>query len=192
MSEQKKQNIRRVSDDMINAFKSVFAENFELVIAIRKSLLQLTLTDFDKSLIANNLHSNDNLYRIVSDVFNPQLRGDEPLNQVVDLWATIDTKNENSEFVGLQISSRATVIKYIQEQLDILFNKSSVQTIVLSSLLPTENKDSSIEDIHAKLYARNEILKHIETQLTQLYLLAGMKGETIEQTQKRLMSNSAK
>lgn len=192
MSEQKKQNIRRVSDEMINAFKSVFAENFELVIAIRKSLLQLTLTDFDKSLIANNLHSNDNLYRIVSDVFNPQLRGDEPLNQVVDLWATIDTKNENSEFVGLQISSRATVIKYIQEQLDVLFNKSSEQTIVLSSLLPTENKDSSIEDVHAKLYARNEILKHIETQLTQLYLLAGMKGETIEQTQKRLMSNSTK
>lgn len=52
--------------------------------------------------------------------------------------------------------------------------------------------DLSPEEAIINLKARNILINHIEQQLLQLYLLAGMKEETVEETKKRLSKNSSK
>lgn len=191
MADQKPQ--RRVTDEAIMLFKGMFAENFELVIAMRKFLLQIPLTAFDASVIATNLNGKDELYKIVFDMFSPKLRGDEPLHQVTDLWLPLKVKEESTESVILQIKSRKILIKYIEERINLLFGKQTDETMKLSSLVEFDNIDEmDSEDVHVNIHARNGIIQHIEAQLATLYLLAGLKGETIEQTAKRLQQNSSK
>jgi len=184
---------RRLSDESIMLFKSVFAENFELVIAMRKVLLGLELTTFDSSLISSQLSNSEELYKIISDMFSPKLKGDEPLHQITDLWLPLNVKEATTEAVLLQIKSRKILIKYIEERVNLLFGKTKEETIKLSDLLDfddIDNKDAF--EIHVNIHARNNIIQHIEAQLATLYLLAGLKGETIEQTTKRLQQNSSK
>ena len=52
--------------------------------------------------------------------------------------------------------------------------------------------DQSPEQAIINLKARNLLIQHVEQRLMQLKTLAGGKTETVEQTKKKLMNNSAK
>lgn len=64
------------------------------------------------------------------------------------------------------------------------------QMIDLYMTLPTENQTP--DEIAINLKARNILIAHLEMQLGQLRTLAGMKNESVEQTQERLQKNSNK
>lgn len=48
------------------------------------------------------------------------------------------------------------------------------------------------EDILRRIYARNEVIVHVESQLQQLHALANMKEETKEEKEKRLKKDSTR
>lgn len=52
--------------------------------------------------------------------------------------------------------------------------------------------DLTPEQAIINIKARNTVIQHVEGCLMQLYLLAGQKEETVEDTKKRLAKNSTK
>lgn len=53
-------------------------------------------------------------------------------------------------------------------------------------------KDLTAEQAMVRLWARNMLITHVEQQLMMLNILAGVPDESVEDTKKRLMSDSAK
>jgi hypothetical protein len=161
--------------------------------AMRRAFLQLPLTIADVTTLKANFKGEGELKALLSDMFNPQIRGDEPFNQVIDLWMTLEVKDKESESVVLQIRAKKTAIDFIRQQLDKLFDLSLDESVKLKSLIDFENMDDfSNADIHARVMARNFIVQHVEQQLSGISMLAGTKTETVEQTIARLEKNSAK
>lgn len=64
------------------------------------------------------------------------------------------------------------------------------QMIDLYMTISTEGQTP--DEIALNLKARNTLIAHLEMQLGQLRILAGMKNESVEQTQERLQKNSNK
>lgn len=184
---------RRITDASLALLKATFADNEPLLMAMRRLFLQLPLTISDVDTLKANFKGEGDLKALLSDMFNPQIRGDEPFNQVIDLWMTLEVKDKDSESVLLQIKAKKTAIDFIVQQLNKLFDLSLDETIKLKSLIDFDNiVDCYASDVHARVMARNFIVQHVEQQLSGISMLSGTKTETVEQTIARLEKNSTK
>lgn len=180
MQKDKKQRMR-FTDAELETIKVNFAENEELLIAIRKAILGITPTAFESTMLSS-LKTNDNLYNLVHKTFIPEITGDEPMNQVIDLWMTVQVDNKDEWVIDALLESRAELISYLKAALSDIRNG-------------TDTKPFNILEQpqgYTRLVTRNTIISHIEMQLNQLFLLAGTKDETAEETIKRLKKDSAK
>lgn len=179
----------RFDEGEMIAFKNTFADNEELIKTVRRVFLQLELSVEDIAII-NTIFKEDALKALISKMFNPVITGQEHLNQVVDLWTTLATKELSPDYVGLTVKSRGILIKYIVQQIDKLFNLDYVETIKLNDLIIFDEVYDT--DIYINLVARNSIIQHVEDRLTNILVLAGDKNESVDQTKKRLQQGSAK
>jgi hypothetical protein len=171
----------RYTDAELNLLKTVFAENLPLVKLIRKIMLQLPITEAEEVEWRRSLTGED-LSRLMSKMFLPQIDGDAPIGQVVDLWMTVNLENKLPEEAQELVDSRKMVIDYVAAQLDCLKNggKSEIRLDEYNLSKPTELK------------ARNTIIAHVENQIREINGLAGYVSETPEETIKRLSQNSNK
>jgi hypothetical protein len=177
----------RYSDAEMSLIKNTFAENDALVNAIRKVLFQLELTVEEQSIISMAFTSEE-LHKLVSKAFLPQITADVPLLQIMDMWLSIDLKGHNAVTAYAQIKARELVIKYFEQQVTAL--RSEVKKDIAFSKLIDTSLDE--EKLYINVIARNTIAMHIDSQLFHLVNIAGMKEETVEQTKERLAKNSAK
>ncbi len=179
----------RYQDSELELIKTTFAENDDVLIALRKYFLQLPMTEVEKSFIAK-LGQDKLILSILRKTFLPTIDGDAPFNQVIDLWMTVELKGKTPEEAYIDINARKKLISYLDSMLCSL-EGSAVGVISfedLSAILPRSEADTMLMNF----IARNSAISHVEQQLSMLSILSGQKNETVEQTKERLKKDSSK
>jgi hypothetical protein len=188
----KKKQTMRYSEEELQLIKSVFAENDELLKAIRKVFYQLPLTALDLSLLSIAFAGKEEVKKILRKTYLPEITGDLPIQQNFDLWLTLHLKDMPVAEAAIHIKSVKIWIDYIEQQLKVIEkgNYGKKQKIVFNKLV--DIKDKVDWDMYADMLARNTIINHTEQQLRQLQILAGLKTETTEETIERISKDSNK
>ena len=170
----------RYSEQELGLIKSIFAENDTALIALRKKMLGVELSETEKELTN---YSEDTL-KLLGKTFNPQIDPEAPIHQIIDLWMTVDVKDKTPEQARINLKARKVVLEYIEKRL------AGKKTFSLDSLIYSDKNDDETNLVN--MTARNTILGHIEQQLQQLSILAGQKDETVEDLMERLSKDSSK
>jgi len=178
----------RYSDGELEIIKSTFAEQDELLIALRKSLLQMPMNAVDLSLV--ELAKKPAILALLRKVLLPTLDPDAPFHQLVDLWMTLQIGDKIPAEMRPIMVARQTVISYLDQELSFLEGQKVSNRIIFADLIP--NKDKTDWEAYSDLLARNTIIAHLEMQLNGLKMLGGQKDETVDQTKERLKKDSAK
>ena len=192
MSEKKQ--LMRFSDDELALIKSVFAENDDLLKAIRKLMLQINLSANDLAALTVNL--KEDVLKVLRKEFLPTIEGNEPVQQIMDLWMMINIKDRMYEDAVLTIKANKKFIDYIQQQFALLEDIENLQKnsnklkLKLEDL--TDIEDKLDKDMFIDICARNTIIYYVEGRIQDLYSLALRKEETPEEQAKRLEKNSSK
>lgn len=177
----------RYSDEELSLIKNTFAENEDLLKVLRKVFLQIPLDMFDQEAVKQL--QGKNLLGLLRKAFLPTIDAKAPLHQVVDLWMTLEIKGKTPEIVYVDALAREKLIMYLDQQLHKL-EKGGIGGIVFEGLVGA--KDKEIEDVYVDLIVRNTLISHVEMQISMFLTLAGLKTETLEETQKRLARDSSK
>lgn len=189
MAEVKKERqTMRFNDLELSLLKNSFTDAVDLIRAIRKGFLQLELGAVDLALL-ETLKGQPELLAVIRKSCLPQLDGNAPLHQVVDLWMTVEIKDKPYEDAYPHLCARATLIDYIEQQLQFLEGKKTNEQceIRLEGLVFDSTKTP--EKGYSDLIARNTLIGHIEMQLNQFTVLASLESETLEDTKKRLQKD---
>lgn len=197
MTDKKKKQILRYTDEELSLIKSLFAENEELLKALRKVFLQMPLNVIETTMVASYFGGNKKALALISKTFKPELDPEAPFHQLIDLWMSIDVKDKSFDDLVSTFKARQLLIDLLEQQLrelDGIANKSGFgpRKIELSSLTVLPKVNAEYSNFYPNLIARNTLINHVEIQLTQLLNLAGRKDETSEDTIKRLQQDSTK
>lgn len=176
----------RYTDEELALMKNTFSENDELLVAIRKVFLQLPLQQFEKELI-QGIAQHEEVITLLRKSILPEIDGDAPFNQVIDLWMTVETKDKEPESAYLQLVAREKLINYLEQQLKVL--TGGAEKIKFSTLVDLSKPK---DEVFTNMIMRNTLIHHIEMQLNTFSILAGQKNETVEQTRERLLKDSLK
>jgi len=171
----------RYNDSELRVIKSLFSENDEMLVALRKKMLDFPLSQVEANLVT---YTPEQL-AVISKTFNPEIEPEAPVNQIIDLWMTVDVKDKTPSEAALLLEARSRLIKYLTERLE---NKKP--TITFESLSYSSKKMDQENLINQ--ITRTTLLSHVEQQLNQLNFLAGQKDETVEQLMDRLQKDSSK
>ncbi len=183
----------RYSNDELQLLKNTFVDNEQLLKSVRKVMLQLDLPESEDVLLRKIM--TDKLAALLRKMFLPEIDGDAPLHQVIDLWMTVEIKDKDPEFAYVLLKSREKLIEYLDQQLKVLSNKKTDIKIILDDNKGISTKGrmmADCEQLYINITFRNTLIGHIEQQLDQIRMLAGRKEETPEETLKRLHQNSSK
>jgi hypothetical protein len=177
----------RYSDAELSVIKNTFCENEDVLKAIRKHFLQLKLSKAEEAMLKG--FSKDVL-AVLRKSFLPEIDGDAPIHQVVDLLITVDIKEKTPDQLYLAFNARKVLIDYINERLADLEGAKTDKSISFADLSVIEGKDE--EKLWIDMNVRNTLVVHVEQQLSQLQILAGSPDETPEQTKEKLLKDSSK
>lgn len=193
----------RFSDTELAIVKRLFADNDNLLFAIRKLLLQFPLTTSEAEAIRAGL--NKDTLKIVKKFILPDLDQEAPLFQMADLYLGLGSElKEGVERAWPYIKAKDLEVDYIAQQMSILENivngKPSHSGEITLEALTDKGKEPSTkvaldkykEDRWINLTARNFILSFIDSNVQQIKFLAGLPEESVEETKKRLAQNSNK
>ncbi len=181
-------NLRYTNEEM-TIIKNTF-NNLDLLKAIRKVFLQMTLSGLDQSLLSLNMESKDTL-KVLRKTFLPELEPDAPIHQVIDLWMTIEIKDKTPDEAMPHITARELLIGYLDQQLKVLEGKlegKGKEEIKFKdfTIIPRRDEVSSFSEVYSNLIVRNMIIIHIEQMLNQLNILSLVKDkEEIEEDRKK-------
>jgi len=181
----------RFSDAEFGLIKNTFAGNMKLLIILRKVFLQIELTKEEQATRLTTF--NKDVCKVIRKLFLPEIEGDEPLHQVTDLWgeAQIAVKEQDLGGAIRLIESRARFTQYMNQQLIALEGVDDMPKGMKFKDFDYNYENESTERI-VKLLARQEILKHIESNLMQTLIIAGTPEESEEEMIKRIYANSNK
>ena len=180
----------RFSNADLKLLKSTFAERDDVIFALRKFFLQLPMHEREDVLLKNAI--TQPVWDVIKKSFLPELEGDLPLHQEVDLLLTVKVDNMSPDVAGLNIKARLSVIDYMRKMMSKLKGQDVAELINLNDIEKELDSEDDAGALYANLLARNTIVSHVEQQLSTILILAGRKNETEEETMKRLKQNSAK
>lgn len=189
MVDKNKRQSMRFSDSELKIIKDAFSGNMELLQAIRKVFLQLPLSAVDQAMLLTV--KNPEILRIIRKAYLPEIEGDAPFHQVVDLWLTVEIKGKDPKDAYLEMVAREKLIAYLDQQLRVLGGEVVADPIVfaeLTKILPKTKAD----EVYSNMIVRNTVIQHNEMQVAMFDVLAGKKEESVEETKKRLAQNSTK
>lgn len=179
----------RWTDHELALIKTTFAEQEELLVLVRKFLLQGDLTKSELSYLKSFTQSPEVL-AIIKKAVNPQLDKQAAPFQSVDLFSSMDFNPTPAEHAYLIIKSRHVACKYLDIQFAVLEGSVAGNTIEFDKLVePTDD----FEQTYINMIARNFLLSHIDSQLfNSLAIIAGSKDESPEEQKRRLTMDSSK
>lgn len=185
----------RFSDSEIDLMRSNFLENDQLLKLIRKRLLQMEITEDEQSLLARLIPENSDLFRLVKKTVHPELDGDAPFFQMVDLYLNADVKDKPIEVAVLNILAREIMSKYLDEAFDKFYSFDSTfgnKFKALTDDVQGKLKDDGEQSLCASFLARNTLLNHVDFQLNQLLILANTKKISSEDLAEKAKKKSTK
>lgn len=183
-----KKQLMRFNEAELGLMKGLFADNDELVYAIRKVMLQLDLNMGEQAVI-NGLTEEG--FNLIKKLFLPEMDGDSPITQLADLRIGLDIKSLSPDGAWPMIKAKEIEIDYIKQQLEVLRGRGEVK-IKLSDLGDLSGLKTQREQIYIKFTAWNFLVSFVDGMINQLKILSGMKTETVEETLKRLANSSNK
>lgn len=178
----------RFNQGELELMKGLFADNEELVYAIRKIMLQLDLTIGEQAVV-NGLSEEG--YAVVKKLFLPEMDGDSPITQLADLRIGLDIKSLSPDGAWPMIKAKEIEINYIKQQLEILRGRGEVK-IKLEDLGDLSGNKPQREQIYINFTAWNFLVSFVDGMINQLKVLSGLKTETVDETLKRLANQSNK
>ena len=150
--EQKKLQVMRYSDDELKILNSAFSERTDLLLLLRKFLLQGELNEVETESI--KLFKTSNILPIIQKTYLPVLDLDTPLGQLMDFWMLVDTKDRSLEHIKVELYARQGLIDYMNQRFKCLINgQEDDRDIKLKSL--GYSKDKEVQKSYAELAARN-------------------------------------
>lgn len=167
--------------------KQVFKGNKRLLQLIQALMLGLELEASEKAEIKKAFES-DELYHIFWKKFHPTLTKDTQVGQMTDVWQGVEEMvfgaHENQIFQAVQYKRMA--IEMTKQGLELLRNPDGEAPDI--SYDPNKGHALQVE-----LLARNQYIKHVQTQLSIIMVIAEMTDdETPQETAKRLQTDSMK
>ena len=177
------------NDQELSLIKATFADNEDLLYAIRKVLLQLKLTDQEQKLIDS---MSKEVYAVVKKRLYPDIDGDSPLTQIGDIYQTLtkDLQSKSVEDMKPLFDAKQLEIDYLNQQFNVLKGKKVEEKIKLSELGNLIGKDNYERFVHTT--ARNFLLGYIDPMLLMLKKIAGQKTESVDELKKRITRDSSK
>lgn len=188
MEKQKRSNLR-FTDVEMQIIKDVFADNIELLQALRKVFLQMPLDVVDKDLLL--VCKKPEVLKVIRKAYLPELDAHAPIHQMADLWMFAEIKGKKPDEAYIELVTREKVIAYLDQQLNFLKDEKTKLPIVLADAVAIRPK-AKAEEMLVDFMFRNMIISHNEAQLQMFDILAGQTTESIEETKKRLAQNSSK
>lgn len=188
MTEVKKKQTMRFSEQELGLIKNTFGENDELARVIRKFFLQGDLSVPERATLS--LATNPTILFLLRKSILPTLDFDSPLFQMVDMFTNVNTKEQSVSNVAAEVAIKELGVEYLESMFGVLEGSKKKSTISFEKLGKTKGKE--ISKMFTDLGARNFILSHVQMNLQTLLLLGGAKTETVEETTARLAKNSAK
>jgi hypothetical protein len=187
----KKKQTMRFNDEELELIKHIFAENDDLLKAIRKVFYQIPINALDRALLQTNVKLGP-LQKVLQKMFSPTIDMDMPFGQQMDFWLLSQIKDKFISEGAVHLKSIKIAIDYLDQQLKVLQDPKLIQVegIQLKDLEDITDKTDS--NMYAEMMARNTIINQVEGGLNQLIILAGRKNETVEETLKRLGQDSNK
>lgn len=181
-----KQQDFTVNEKELGIIKTTFSDNEILLKKIRARMLGLNVSEKDKQDIAR-VFSDKELYTVIKKRFYPTFDMDTPIGQIQDVWLGVEQMifgaTENTVRQAIDYKEEALVLT--AKGLESLVNVD-MEGVDVSF---TNNKD---DKLGVNLLARNQYVRHVESQLMFLMVIAGKKEETEDQAKKRLGMDSAK
>lgn len=191
MARQKDQ-MMRFDNAELSLMKNTFADNEDLLFAIRKILIQCP-TSLEEQHMVKTLVS-ESVYQLLRKMILPEIDGDAPLLQLADLkiGLNVEMSKYQPEQLGPIFEAKELEIDYLEQQMEILRDITSAKEpiILLKDLANTKGKDW--EEAFMHITARNYILSYVDSCMQQLKFLSGKKEETVEETMKRLQKDSSR
>ncbi len=187
MAEQKQQYQQGNTTILLNdsdkaLLKNTFANKLDLLLLLRKSLLQGEMDANEKAAFAG---FSKELVAALRKQFLPTINLENPAAQLIDLWATVHTRDKSVDDAWLEMEARRILIDYLEERLAFLEGKGEGE-IILTDLEYKRSK--SKEQAFIDLLARNTIINHIDVNMGILWSVASQieeKKEDIEERNKR-------
>jgi hypothetical protein len=176
----------------LGLIKATFADNDELIYAIRKVFLQFPLTDAERKLIKAQV--TPEVLAVLRKRILPEWTEWYPLTQIPDFFSTLTSEIEKRgvEDMAPMFAAKQLEEDYLKQQFGVLesgdFNVAA--PIELIKLRKLEGKPPYQQYVDTT--ARNYLLGYIDPMLGHIKILAGTKEETPEQQEKRLTRDSAK
>lgn len=75
---------------------------------------EMRIKDEELSWIKNTFAENDIGLKIIRKIFFPEITGDTPVGQIVDLWMTLKLEEMNPEEALINIKARNSVIQHVE------------------------------------------------------------------------------
>ena len=180
------------NDQELQLIKQTFAENDELLYAVRKVLLQFPLTDPEKNLI--KLSITEPVHAVLKKRILPELSDDFPLLQLPSILTTLteQLKVKNVEEMSPLFSAKATEIGYLEQQFAVLGDvnggvEEKIKLTYLSTLVGKSDLDAYV-GLQAYLF----LLGYIDPMLNFIKSIAGQKQESLEEQKVRMSRDSNK
>lgn len=189
MEKSTKQNMR-YSDMELSLFKNTFADNDELLKAIRKVMLQMPLDVIDRDMLTGAFKNHPDVFTVVKKAFLPDLDPKAHFHQMIDLWMTVEFKEKTPEDAWPHFLARKTLVAYLAQQLNVLKTLEYPDSYVIEFTKLGDITGKDMVTAYADLEARNTIIAHTEMQLSSFLILAGNKEDSVDQTKKRLQDSS--
>jgi len=176
----------RFSEEELSLLQSTFSDRQDLFVVIRKKFLQIELNEQDEKLL--EIVTDEAVADVLKKVFFPEITGNEPVNEIIDLRMSIALKELDIEKGYIESSAREVLANYTEEFIWDLY-EGVKKTIMFEDFKFVEGDESKT---YENLYTRNTLLAHIEGRLHQIQILAGEKNETPEEKKERLQQDSTK
>lgn len=168
----------------LELLNTIFSDNDILMYTIRKVFLQFPLTDSDKGVLEQ---VTPELIRIMKKRILAEPSNEFPFGQIPIFYTTLDEafKTKIVDDMDKEFEAKELEISYIKQQFAVLEDLTAKQDIRLSEM-PT--KYDKYVGITAYIY----LFKYLDQMLYTIKVLAGKKGETPAEMQKRLNKDSSK
>lgn len=158
----------QVDEKDLAVIQRTFKDNDELLQSMRAVMLNLSPSEGDKKLV-NSTFADDALYTLVYKRFLPTLSKESPIGQASDVWLGAEQmvfgQSESAILQAIEYKERS--IEMTQKALEALRDSSKIVADVVFSARKYLNDPWGIN-----LLARNQFIRHIESQLLFLKLIA--------------------
>lgn len=173
----------------VELVKRVFGGDEQLLKNIRSLMLGLPTTDQEKQEI-RGLFADPEVYRVFSYRFMPTLNSDAPLGTMTDPWQEMTTMifDRAPTTIRQAIGYKTIAIEMVHKALTVLVDPTAEAPSIYYS--PELYSD---DELQVFLLARNQFIKHVDTQLAFLFVVAKSDDkEKAAEIAKRISVNSAR